>query len=298
MAHPFGSAIDIRVEAEAGLGPILADRAQLETVLLNLAANARDAMPNGGELTFSAVSETVPQDRDDPMLKAGRYARISVADSGAGMDAATLRRATEPFFTTKPRGKGTGLGLSIALGFAQQSGGTLSIRSEFGRGTVVSMWLPRAEGVVEAPPPTASQPRATAADRGRKPLVLVVDDDESVRDVVMTSLRRGRVRGRGCRRRRGCARFYRSGQGDRCGDNRFLYAGQNGLDLIREVQKRYPALPAILLTGHVGDIAAAPATGSTVIVLQKPVPLAALAERLTVALASQGDRVRGTDRQP
>jgi signal transduction histidine kinase len=166
LGHPFASDIDIRIEAEPGLGAILADKAQLEAVLLNLAANARDAMANGGELTFSAASETVAQDRDDPILKAGPYVRISVADSGTGMDPATLRRATEPFFTTKPMGKGTGLGLSIAQGFAQQSGGALSLRSEpgaFARPTI--RWRPLAPQ--RARPRHRRQPVAAEGGRGR-----------------------------------------------------------------------------------------------------------------------------------
>jgi hypothetical protein len=227
VGHPFESEFDIRVEAEPGLGAILTDKAQLEAVLLNLAANARDAMPNGGELTLSAASETVAQDRDDPMLKAGPYVRISVADSGTGMDPATLRRATEPFFTTKPIGKGTGLGLSIAQGFAQQSGGALAIRSEPGRGTVVSMWLPKAEGVVEAPVPTqaAGQTPAAAADPGGKPLVLVVDDDESVREVVIMSLEGAGFAAKGAADAFDALGLPRAGNGGRCGDNRLRHAG-------------------------------------------------------------------------
>jgi CheY-like chemotaxis protein len=300
LGHPFGSDIDIRIEAEPGLAAVLADKAQLEAVLLNLAANARDAMPNGGELTFSAAGETVAQERDDPILKAGPYVRISVADSGTGMDPATLRRATEPFFTTKPMGKGTGLGLSIAQGFAQQSGGALSIRSEPGRGTVVSMWLPRAEGVVPAPPDTASQTREPDADPGRKPLVLVVDDDELVRDVIVMSLEGAGFAAEGAADAADALACIDRGKAVDAVITDFYMPGMSGLDVIREVQKRYPTLPAILLTGHVGDIAAAPvarAVGSPVIVLQKPVPPTKLAERLTVAMASQRDRARGVDRR-
>jgi signal transduction histidine kinase len=296
LGHPFGSDIDIRVEAEAGPGAILTDKAQFEAVLLNLAANARDAMPNGGELTFSAASETVAQERDAPFLKAGRYVRISVADSGAGMDPATLRRATEPFFTTKPKGKGTGLGLSIAHGFAQQSGGALAIRSEPGRGTVVSMWLPKAEGVVEAPSPMPDQTRAGAADPGRKPLVLVVDDDESVREVVVTSLEGAGFAAEGAADASGALACIDREKAVDAVITDFSMPGTNGLDLIREVQKRRPALPAILLTGHVGDIAESPALGGPVIVLQKPVLPTELAERLAVAIASRRDRVPDVER--
>jgi CheY-like chemotaxis protein len=289
LGHPFGSDIEIRVEAEAGLGPILADRAQLEAVLLNLAANARDAMPKGGQLTFSAGRETVAQGRDDVPLKPGRYVRLSVADSGMGMDAATLRRATEPFFTTKPGGKGTGLGLSIAQGFAQQSGGALAIRSEPGSGTIVSIWLLEAEGVVEAPPPPAGRTRA-AADPGRKSRVLVVDDDRFVREVLILSIEGAGFEAIGAAG---------AGEALACIDRGtpvdavitdFDMPGTNGLDLIHELQRRLPALPAILLTGHVGDIVTAHAIGTQAIILQKPVPPMELAERLSSAIASRRDR--------
>jgi signal transduction histidine kinase len=160
LGHTLGSGIAIRMEAEPGLPALLADKAQLETVLLNLATNARDAMPQGGDLTFSAVSETMAPGREHPTLKPRPYIRISVADSGIGMDAATLLRATEPFFTTKPMGQGTGLGLPMAQGFAEQSGGALSIRSEPGSGTIVSIWLPQADGAAPGRPETkAPYPR-------------------------------------------------------------------------------------------------------------------------------------------
>ena len=126
------------------MGPFLADRAQLAAALLNLMINARDAMtPEGGDLTLSAMQERI-SDNQVPGLFAGEYIKLQVGDTGRGMDAETMRRCCEPFFTTKPPGDGTGLGLSSALGFAEQSGGSLRIDSEPGRGTTVSIWLPLA----------------------------------------------------------------------------------------------------------------------------------------------------------
>jgi signal transduction histidine kinase len=134
---------DVRLEVDApeGLPRVLADRGRLETVLINLAANARDAMPQGGSLIFSAVETPAP-----PCLaeKGGRYVLITVADTGVGMTPEVLARVTEPFFTTKPPGKGTGLGLSLARSFAEQSGGALAIDSTPGAGTRVRIWLPAA----------------------------------------------------------------------------------------------------------------------------------------------------------
>ncbi len=112
---------------------------------MNLATNARDAMPDGGTLTLSAAAESVTADQEHPAsLAPGDYIRVTATDTGIGMDAATLAHATEPFFTTKPVNKGTGLGLAMTRGFAQQSGGGLMIASTPGRGTAVTLWLPQA----------------------------------------------------------------------------------------------------------------------------------------------------------
>ncbi|WP_165982249.1 PAS domain S-box protein [Dankookia rubra] len=138
---PLGAGIRLEIEAAPDLPPVRADRMQLEMVLFNLALNGRDAMPEGGTLRLQAAPEAVA--RSNPQgLAPGSYVRIRVADSGEGMDADTLARAAEPFFTTKDVGQGSGLGLSMAHGFAAQSGGALRIESTPGLGTVVTLWLP------------------------------------------------------------------------------------------------------------------------------------------------------------
>jgi PAS domain S-box-containing protein len=153
LRHTLGHAYVSTVGAcgtEAGATPLpdlLADRRQLETALLNLAINARDAMPGGGEVTLSAALEQVEEGAAHPAgLHAGRYIRLAVRDTGTGMDAATLSRVTEPFFTTKSAEEGTGLGLSMAKGFAEQSGGALALESRPGKGTLVKIWMPVAPG--------------------------------------------------------------------------------------------------------------------------------------------------------
>jgi signal transduction histidine kinase len=159
LVHTLGSAITIRVEAEPDLPPLLADKGPLETVLVNLATNARDAMPKGGMLVLSAAAELVSEVDVHPAgLEPGRYLKLAVKDTGIGMDPATLARVTEPFFTTKPQGQGTGLGLAMARGFAEQSGGALELESEPGRGTTVTLWLPEAEPIAAAAPPTIREP--------------------------------------------------------------------------------------------------------------------------------------------
>ncbi|HEX7948344.1 MAG TPA: ATP-binding protein, partial [Phenylobacterium sp.] len=172
LADAVGASIGIHVDAANAAGSLLADRRQLETVLLNLAMNARDAMPNGGDLTISAATTVLEPGGEGPALPVGRYMRLAVADTGTGIDPAHLPRVVEPFFTTKPRGKGTGLGLSMAKGFAEQSGGALSVESEPGRGTTVTLWLPEVEPSQEPPAdvPAREPARPTTDAEGRRVL--------------------------------------------------------------------------------------------------------------------------------
>ena len=144
LRRTLGEHIDLVITAEPALWRVKADRGQLEQVLVNLAVNARDAMPGGGRLTIDTANKEV----DDayaatrPDLKPGRYARLRVSDSGVGMDRATVNRVFEPFFTTKPKGHGTGLGLATVYGVVKQAGGSIDIYSEPGLGTSVSVLLP------------------------------------------------------------------------------------------------------------------------------------------------------------
>jgi PAS domain S-box-containing protein len=140
LARSLGSAIRVAVDAPPGLAPARADPNQLELAILNLSINARDAMPGGGTLTITAREEALTAPEAD--LGPGRYVRIAVADTGIGMDADTVRRAVDPFFSTKGVGKGTGLGLSMVYGFAAQLGGALRLSSAPGVGTTVELWLP------------------------------------------------------------------------------------------------------------------------------------------------------------
>jgi PAS domain S-box-containing protein len=174
LDRTLGPSIAIRTDFPPHMPPVLIDANQLEMALLNLAVNARDAMPRGGPITISG--EVRQLDEPEGGLPAGRYVRLSVADRGHGMDAETLARAREPFFTTKGVGKGTGLGLSMVHGLAEQSGGRLVIESAVDRGTTASLWLP----VADRPPPAAITGQATAARGMRKLSVLAVDDDALV----------------------------------------------------------------------------------------------------------------------
>jgi signal transduction histidine kinase len=288
LADAIGPSIRIHVHARDVAGSLLADRRQLETVLLNLAVNARDAMPDGGQLTVSAASRVLERDCDSPPLTAGRYICLAVADTGAGIDPADLSRVVEPFFTTKPRGKGTGLGLSMAKGFAEQSGGALSVESEPGRGTTVTLWIPQAEASLEPPAdaPAREPRRPTLEVDGRR--VLVVDDDEQVRDGLMSSLQDAGFATLGAEDGNAALRRLDQGAEVHALITDFSMPGINGLDLIHEVHARRPGLPAILLTGHVQDVSAGAfhrLDGEPFALLHKPTPPARVAERLAELIA-------------
>ncbi len=249
LAPTLGASIQVVTHVDPDAPPLLTDRAQLETVLVNLAVNARDAMPDGGILRITATVEAVagPGGSTSPAeLGPGAYLRLDLTDVGTGMDAATLARASEPFFTTKPPGQGTGLGLAMARGFAEQSKGGFALRSAPGEGTTVTLWFPVAGRAVQsdaldepAPPP------ATASDR-----VLLVDDDAMVRAVLA-----GHLEARGYRVSQasdGLDALARLDAGEAADllVTDFAMPGMNGLALIAEARRRRPGLPALLLTGY------------------------------------------------
>jgi PAS domain S-box-containing protein len=169
IMRSLDSNMELELRLPEGLAPVWADANQLELALLNLVVNARDAMPNGGNIVIAAKEARI-----DPTPDAQRFICLSVVDSGEGMDAETLARATEPFFTTKGVGKGTGLGLPMVHGVAHQSGGRLILKSEKGCGTTAELWLPCSVAPVAEP----TVPAAIAAPTSVRPLaVLLVDDD-------------------------------------------------------------------------------------------------------------------------
>jgi|SRR5262245_426136 len=174
LQRSLGPSFNIETRFPLAIKPVEVDINQLELALLNLTLNARDAMSGGGQIILSAREESVAAAHYG--LQAGNYIRVSVIDAGEGMDEETMRRAAEPFFTTKGVGKGTGLGLSMVHGFAEQSGGRLILHSQKGKGTTAELWLPVAK--------TSAQPAAAARPvpaRSLRPLtILVVDDDALV----------------------------------------------------------------------------------------------------------------------
>lgn len=286
LAHTLGAGIAMRVAADQDLPALLADRGQLETVLVNLAVNARDAMPEGGTLCLAAAVEAVPDATAHPAgLAPGRYLRLSVSDTGTGMSAATLARASEPFFTTKPVGQGTGLGLAMARGFAHQSGGGFAIDSAPGRGTTVTLWFPEADGVLVTGDAASEDTAPTVSAELR---VLVVDDDAMVREVLV-----GQLEDQGYR-------VAQAGDGSEALAqldagavvdlliSDFAMPGMDGLTLLQEARRRRPELPALLLTGYADAsvrLAVEAAGKGRTALLRKPASGAALAERAASLLA-------------
>ena len=297
LAHTLGASVSVRVEAPETLPPLLADRGELETVLVNLATNARDAMPDGGTLTFSAAAESVTADQDHPAcLAPGDYIRITATDTGIGMDAATLAHATEPFFTTKPVNKGTGLGLAMTRGFAQQSGGGLMIASEPGRGTAVTLWLPQAGEPALGPAPcrgAPDQPGSVGVPESQ-PRILLVDDEPLVRGVLAAEMEEQGFDV--VQAESGTAALAQLDIHDTVAllVTDLSMPGMDGVKLIREAQQRRPRLRAILLTGYAGEttlLAMNGALSGSFTLLRKPVSGAELADRAAALL--EGCRAAG-----
>ena len=276
LLRTIGGTVQIETALTDGLWPALVDPTQIELVLLNLAINARDAMPNGGRLTIRTANinrADVPS-----TLPAREYVLISVTDTGEGMNDEVLRKSVEPFFTTKEPGKGSGLGLSMVHGVATQSGGGLHIESRLGRGTTVSVYLPRAHDKSTAA--REHEPRSHPVHGPAT--ILVVDDDPGVRDVAVRSLESLGYR----------MLVAESGPAalevlSTAGEIDLLLADMampvmNGVELIRRARKRRPDLPAVLVTGYADVGVFSPAESD--IVLQKPYRLERLAEVVAAAL--------------
>jgi signal transduction histidine kinase len=251
LRRTLGETIELETVLAGGLWRTVADPSQLENAILNLAVNARDAMPEGGKLTIethnSALDEAyVAQVVED--LPAGQYVLIAVSDSGTGMDAATLEKVFEPFFTTKETGKGTGLGLSQVYGFVRQSGGHVRIYSELGEGTTIKIYLPRASGE-EA---EDARPSSAASDvRGGGEAVLVVEDYHDLRAYSSSVLRELGYRVVEAADGREALRLLEAHP-----DIELLFTdvvmpgGMNGRQLSDEAQRRRPKLKVLFTTGY------------------------------------------------
>ena len=298
LRRTLGGTVIVQTALPDDLWPALVDVTQIEVAILNLAINARDAMPLGGKVQIGTrnIPASDRRDRPEDLPSGGDYVALSVADTGEGMSAEVVDRAFEPFFTTKELGKGTGLGLSQVYGLARQSGGTARIRSRQGGGTTVELYLPRAGGELGA---GAEGPAASVvedAQAGRRGTVLVVDDQDEVRDVVLAHLEAlGYRTVPAANGRLALDLLSESGGGIDALLVDHAMPGLSGLEVIRAAREARRSLPVVLMTGYV-DTDALGKRVDGVVLLKKPFrrqELAAAldaAPQLTAAAAAGGKR--------
>jgi CheY-like chemotaxis protein len=263
------------------LWPTLCDQNQLENSILNLAINARDAMPDGGNLTIETSNtrldaETVARDRD---MAPGDYIRIAVTDTGSGMTPDVVARAFDPFFTTKPTGQGTGLGLSMIYGFARQSDGYVKIASAQGKGTTVSLYLPRHDAVEDA---VASAEQANAAHHAaRGQTVLVVEDEPLVRLLIMDVLEELGYRALEANDGPGGLRILQSPQRIDLLITDIGLPGLNGRQIADAARVTRPDLKVLFMTGYAENaVASKGILASGMQIITKPFVMDAFTQRI------------------
>ena len=253
LRRTLGEDVDLNARLAPRLWTVRADPSEVENAVLNLAINARDAMPKGGRLVIETAN-VVAEDNEIGVidrLKAGHYVRLSVSDTGTGMAPGVLARAFEPFFTTKQPGRGTGLGLSTIYGFAQQSGGTATVYSEAGLGTTVSLYLPQAEEGVKPSLPV----RGAEVPMARGETILIVEDNDAVRDVT-----RQRLVGLGyvvIEAENGPAAIEALEGGIKAHvvfSDVIMTGGITGFDIARTVRERWPGTRMLLTSGYPDDL--------------------------------------------
>jgi two-component system NtrC family sensor kinase len=260
------------------------DPSELELALLNVAVNARDAMPNGGTLHLAIKPVMLKGLAQDDGLT-GEFVAIRISDTGTGIPPDVLPRVFEPFFTTKEFGKGTGLGLSQVYGFARQSGGTATVTSTVGRGTSITLYLPRTHEAAETAKPAA------ANDKQEQPAgtVLIVEDNPEVADACAGYLTQLGYRVESVSDGRAALDFLKSGKKvDVVFSDILMPGGVNGLELATTIRATYPHLPVLLTTGY--SASAQDAVRQNFTVLQKPYDLDALRRSL--------DEVRNGESSP
>jgi two-component system, NtrC family, sensor kinase len=248
LTRTLGENIKLETISGAGLWKVEVDASEMESTLLNLALNARDAMPGGGKLTIETGNAYLDEEycREHEGIVSGQYVLVAVSDSGAGMSAKTIGRAFEPFFTTKEAGKGTGLGLSQVYGFMKQSGGHVKIYSEPGEGTTIKLYLPRREGDEVV----VSGDDNLNAERGGGETILIVEDDDGVRQYASEILRDLNYQ---VIEAKDSATALRLLDADKKFDlllTDVVLPGKNGRELANEVERRRPGTKIIFMTGY------------------------------------------------
>jgi PAS domain S-box-containing protein len=254
LQQSLGPSVEIQTRFPLVCRPALGDLNQLELILLNLAVNARDAMPDGGQIVIAAREEVVVAGQG-ARLKPGTYVCLSVTDNGIGMDEETQRRAMEPFFTTKGPGKGTGLGLSMVHGVAEQSGGWVTLRSRKGEGTTAELWLPSAE----ASRPAQVQGQTQSLAGGITPVpptnraslvVLAVDDDSLVLTNTVAMLEDLGHAGIPASSAPVALEILKRRDDVDLVITDYAMPGMNGMELAEAIQDQFPGLPVVIATGY------------------------------------------------
>jgi PAS domain S-box-containing protein len=279
LNHAIGEAVRVRIASSPDLWACRTDPMQLETAILNLAINARDAMPQGGTLTLSLENRTVTSQAAAPWsADGGDYVVVAVGDTGTGMPPEVAARVFEPFFTTKEMGKGTGLGLSQVYGFAKQSDGFVTIDSKLGEGTTVAIHLPRTEIARTRAAPAMTPVTATAKGHST---VLLVEDDADVRATAGGMLRDLGYKVREADTARKALTLL--DDVDLVFSDVIMPEGMNGIELARELRTRRPGLPVLLTSGYTAQ-RVIPETREVLHVLRKPYSLAELAHAVQATI--------------
>ncbi|HTZ35207.1 MAG TPA: MASE4 domain-containing protein [Stellaceae bacterium] len=282
LSRTLGEDIAIELELDRGLPAVLADPAQLETAIANLANNARDAMPGGGRLTIATRATMLDASyaAQHAEVEAGRYAVIEVGDTGCGMPSEVLERIFEPFFTTKPPGSGTGLGLSMVFGFLKQSGGHVNVYSEPGRGTIFRLYLRFAETAPDAP----AEESPPAAGRGET--ILLVEDNAKLRRIAVTQLQSLNYRVvEADTADEALAALDRDPAIDLLFSDVVMPGEMDGCALVRVARQRYPELRVLLTSGFPGSRGFDDAASiADIPLLGKPYRMAELARAVRAAL--------------
>ena len=247
LRRTMSESIEVEILSSSSLSPALVDANQLESAIINLAINARDAMPDGGRLTLSC--EEVELDEEcfarNPGISPGRYIMVGVSDTGVGIDGDTLDKVFDPFFTTKPIGQGTGLGLSMVYGFAKQSNGLVRIDSQVGEGTRVTIFLPIADLQ-----PHEEPAESAAIHHGDGQSVLLVEDDESVRLLVRDVLEELGYKATEAADGQQAVRILESGRRFDLMISDVGLPGMNGRQLAEIAREHLPDLPVLFVTGY------------------------------------------------
>jgi PAS domain S-box-containing protein len=275
MASSGGSTVSIVVMVEPQIWPVRVDANEFELALVNVTLNARDAMPSGGTITMTAENVTL-SGSETPAQVEGEFVALRISDTGTGIAPDLLTRVFDPFFTTKPAEKGSGLGLSQVYGFAHQSGGTVTIDSELGKGTVITLYLPRGHAVGDAPE------EQTVTENVNGGLVLVVEDNPEVAEVSASMLEQLGYQVQTVRDAAGALEAIDRQTFDLVISDIVMAGTLDGLGMARTIRERQPKLPVLLVTGYshmAGD------ASEEFIVMRKPFKLAEISRTASRMIA-------------